>query len=183
MSEIADRYRRVSGGFADVVRGVGDDGWAGVAPCDGWTAKDVVDHVVGVHQMYLSFAKDVLEAPDVSGLEPAQAFEALRGAVQRGLQDEAVAGYEFDGFFGRTRFDEAADGILMADVLVHTWDLGKASGQSPTLDEEVAQRALDRLHGMGDAVRSPGIFGPEVPAPDGADVATRLLCFTGRDAR
>jgi uncharacterized protein (TIGR03086 family) len=182
MTEISDRYRRVSGGFASVLEGVGGDGWAGEAPCDGWTAKDVAEHVVGVHQMYLSFVKDVLEAPDVSGLEPAAAFGRLREAVLGGLEDEQVAGHVFEGFFGPQRFDEAADGILMADVLVHTWDLGKATGQSPSLDEEVATRALERLQAMGDAVRSPGVFGPEVPAPEGADVQTRLLCFTGRHA-
>lgn len=31
-------------------------------------------------------------------------------------------------------------------------------------------------------IRMPGVFGPKVEPPPGADLQTRLLCFTGRPA-
>jgi hypothetical protein len=35
---------------------------------------------------------------------------------------------------------------------------------------------------MGDAMRGPGAFGPELEAPEDADEQTRLLAFLGRRA-
>lgn len=33
---------------------------------------------------------------------------------------------------------------------------------------------------MGEAMRGPGAFGPELTPPEGADAQTRLLAFVGR---
>ncbi len=44
--EIADRYRRVAGGFTDRVQAVPDEAWEQPAPCEGWVARDVVGHLV-----------------------------------------------------------------------------------------------------------------------------------------
>jgi hypothetical protein len=46
------------------------------------------------------------------------------------------------------------------------------------LDEVV--RVREAAAQFGDALRGPNAFGPEVPAPDGADEQTRLLAFLGR---
>ena len=46
MSEIADRYRRLSGDFADRVAKVSPERWGASSPCEGWTARDVVAHMV-----------------------------------------------------------------------------------------------------------------------------------------
>ena len=46
MSEISDRYRRLSQAFADTVAAVPDDRWENPSPCEDWTARDVVRHVV-----------------------------------------------------------------------------------------------------------------------------------------
>ena len=45
--------------------------------------------------------------------------------------------------------------------------------------DEVA-RVHAGLAAMGDVLRGPGAFGPEVPAPEGADAQARLLAFLGR---
>ena len=47
MSEIADRYRRLSDAFADKIAAVPDDSWERQSPCEEWKARDVVNHVVG----------------------------------------------------------------------------------------------------------------------------------------
>ena len=46
MSEIADRYQRVAGGFTERVNAVSGPAWELPAPCDGWVARDVVRHLV-----------------------------------------------------------------------------------------------------------------------------------------
>ena len=42
----AERFRRVAGRFTDRANEVPDGAWENPAPCDGWTARDVVDHLV-----------------------------------------------------------------------------------------------------------------------------------------
>ena len=42
----AEQFRRPAGIFADRVRAVPDDAWSRPSPCDGWTARDVVGHMV-----------------------------------------------------------------------------------------------------------------------------------------
>ena len=46
MSEIADRYRRVAGAFTGKVAAVPANGWDAATPCDDWTARQLVAHVV-----------------------------------------------------------------------------------------------------------------------------------------
>lgn len=42
------------------------------------------------------------------------------------------------------------------------------------------ERIGSRLRGLGDAIRGPGVFGPEVPVPDDASAQDRFLGFIGR---
>lgn len=48
------------------------------------------------------------------------------------------------------------------------------------LDPGEVRRVCAQAEELGDMLRSPGAFGPEVPAPPGADEQARLLAFLGR---
>ena len=48
---VADRYRRLSDGFAAVP----EDRWSSPSSCEGWTARDVVEHVGNVQGLFLGF--------------------------------------------------------------------------------------------------------------------------------
>jgi hypothetical protein len=68
-----------------------------------------------------------------------------------------------------------------AELAVHTWDLATAIGR-PTadLDAEVAERGLAFMRaGLTDDNRGTA-FGPEQPAPEGADAYQRIAAFAGR---
>ena len=47
MTEIIERYERITGQFTDRVRAVPADAWDNPSPCEGWTARDVVGHLTG----------------------------------------------------------------------------------------------------------------------------------------
>jgi hypothetical protein len=68
-----------------------------------------------------------------------------------------------------------------AEVAVHTYDLAAALGRpTATLDEEVAERGLAFMQAnLKPEIRGPA-FGPEQPAPQGADVYQRIAAFAGR---
>ena len=71
--------------------------------------------------------------------------------------------------------------INLVDTATHTWDLAKATDQPAKLPDDVAVAALDagRMIITSPEMRG-GRFGPEVPAPDGADATDRLVAFLGR---
>ena len=68
------------------------------------------------------------------------------------------------------------------DVLVHTWDLARAVGAQERLDEDSVRMAYAALQPMDAMIRQPGVFGPKLDAPTGADVQTKFLYFLGRRA-
>ena len=53
MSEIADRYRKRAAGLNERVEAVPADQWGSQSPCEDWTARDVVRHVVDTSAMFL----------------------------------------------------------------------------------------------------------------------------------
>ncbi len=182
MTEIADRYRRLSDAFAATVAGVPDDRWSSPSPCEDWDARQVVGHVVSTQGMFLGFIGEAMgDVPSVDD-DPAAAWDAARARVQSALDDPARADTEFDGFFGRTSFAAAVDRFLTSDLVIHRWDLACATGQDETIDPADAERVLAGAAAFGDAFRSPGVCGPAVPVPDDADLQTRVLGFYGRAA-
>jgi len=179
MSEIADRYRRLSGQFTDTVAGVAPDRWDAPTPCEDWTARDLVRHVVDSHQLFLGFIGEELDAPPV-GDDPLPAWAVARDAVQSALDDPARAGKTFTGMFGETTFEQGVDRFLSFDQVVHRWDLARATGQDERMDEAEVARLTAQLPSFGDAMRGPHAFGPEVETPPGADPQAKLIAFLGR---
>jgi|tagenome__1003787_1003787.scaffolds.fasta_scaffold20893481_3 uncharacterized protein (TIGR03086 family) len=180
MSEVSERYRRLSDAFAAKIAAVPDDKWDAPTPCPDWTARDLVQHVVDTQGMFLGFVgKEMGDIPKVAD-DPAAAWDAARAKIQRELDDPATAQAEFDGFFGRSTFESAVDRFLCVDQIVHGWDLARAEGLDETIAPEDIAHVQSASQGWGDAMRSPQAFGPEVDAPAGATDQDKLLAYLGR---
>ena len=180
MTEISDRYRRLSQAFADTVAEVPEDRWENPSPCEDWTARDVVRHVVQTPGIFWGMiGREYPEPPSVDD-DPAAAVAAARDAMQRARDDPATATTEFDGFFGRTSFEQAVDRFVNFDLVVHRWDLARATGLDETMPPDEVARLSEEVAGYGDAARSPGVFGPEIDVPPDADPQAALLGQLGR---
>ena len=181
MSQIADRYRRVAAAFTARVEGVPEGAWENKAPCEGWVARDVVRHVVG-WMPELFFKSAGLEPPSLPSVDddPVAAWKALDAALQANLEDPDIAGREFTMQLGPTTLERAVDQFGTGDVLVHTWDLARATGQDETLDVDEVHTMFEGMEPMDEMIRNSGHFGPRVPVPDDADEQTKLIAFTGR---
>ncbi len=181
MSEIADRYRRIAGEFTRRVEGVSEQGWEQPAPCEGWVARDVVRHLVewGPSMLFDNWEIDRPETPPVEK-DPVGAWKAIDRAVQKALDDPAVSALERETQMGMNTFENVADMIWTGDVLIHTWDLARATGQDETLDAELVERMYEGMQPMDEVLRSSGHFGPKAEVNDDADTQTKLIAFTGR---
>ncbi len=182
MSDIADRYRRLAAAFTEKVAAVPPDRWAEQSPCEDWTALDVVRHVVETQGLFLGFVgRDMPDLPPVDE-RPLDAWQAAGDVVQGDLDDPDRADEAFDGYFGRTTFAESIDRFVCLDLVIHAWDLARATGIDERLDPEEVRRQLEMTRTFGEVLRSSGVCGPELEPPPGADEQTRLLAFLGRRA-
>jgi uncharacterized protein (TIGR03086 family) len=64
---------------------------------------------------------------------------------------------------------------------MHSWDLARATGQQPDLDEDEADRMLAGMRPIEAMLRDSGQYGPAVPVHDDASAVDRLMGFVGRD--
>jgi uncharacterized protein (TIGR03086 family) len=183
---IAERYRRVSGRFAEVVATVPPGRWASPSPCAGWDARAVVRHNVEMAAFILGLIHQQLpaDAPSVDA-DPLGAWQTARATVQAALDDPAVAGQMFEEHrhLGRGPWDATVDMVLSSDILIHTWDLARAAGHDERLPPDEVQRFLASVKALPEeAIRQPEVFGPALDPPPGADEQTQLLAFLGRKA-
>ena len=66
------------------------------------------------------------------------------------------------------------------DILIHTWDLARATGQDETLDPTEVRDLFAGMEPMDEFLRQSGHYGPRVDVPPEADDQTKLIAFTGR---
>jgi uncharacterized protein (TIGR03086 family) len=184
MTAAADNHRRIAGTFTARVRGVsGAAGWDAPTPVAGWTARDVVGHLVEWFPGFLAGGSDIRlpQGPAVAD-DPVGAWETQCDAVQAVLDDASSTTATFrNPHIGELPIDQAIDRFYTADVFMHTWDLARATGQDDTLDPEYCAALLEGMGAFEQAMRESGQYGPRVPVPDDAPVQDRMLGFIGRD--
>ena len=178
---VLEHYDRLAGEMADRIASVPEDRWEDPSPCEGWTARDVVSHLVDTPGMFFGLAEEPPPSggPSVAD-DPAGAFAHVRKAVTAALEDPAIADKEYDSFAGRSTFAEGIDRFICADLVVHGWDLARATGLDERMDPDEIRPIHEALEPMDDKMRGPGAFGPKLEPPEGADEQTKLLCFLGR---
>ena len=174
----AARHREVAAAFGRLVDGAGS--WQAPAPVDGWTARDVVAHLVEWFPGFLSGGGVPLPAGPAVADDPAAAWQHQARAVQELLDERGDESFTHP-YAGTHRLADAIDRFYTADVFMHSWDLARATGQPVRLDEDFAGVLLDGMRPIEDVMRSSGQYGAPVPVPDDAPVVDRLMGFIGRD--
>jgi uncharacterized protein (TIGR03086 family) len=183
MSEIAERYERITNQFTERVRAVPADAWNNPSPCEGWTAREVVGHLTEWIPGF--FGSQGLEFPAVPSVQddPVGAWETVQTTIAKALADPVIAERQVETPFSQQSLAETVDMIVTGDVFTHTWDLSRATGQPETLDPEQLQRMVASIGAMPEeALRADGMFGPPIDVPADADEQTRFLGYLGRRA-
>ena len=183
MSDIAERYERISAQFTERVRGVPADAWDNPSPCEGWTARDIIGHLTEWIPGF--FGSQGVEFPPVPSVQddPVAAWETVRTTIAKALADPALAEKDVETPFNKQSLAETVDMIVTGDLFTHTWDLARATGQSEELDPDQLQRMIEGMGAIPDEVlRADGMFGPRIDVPADADDQTRFLGYVGRRA-
>ncbi|HEY3097199.1 MAG TPA: TIGR03086 family metal-binding protein [Acidimicrobiia bacterium] len=169
-----------------VVAGVRPNQLGDATPCTQWDVATLLNHVIGVAGAF----SDVGEGAPIKPPDP-------RVATFDG--DDYAAAYDFataellDAWRRPSVLDTTvvlpigdvpgtvAASINFVDVLVHGWDLARATGQDVELSPHLAEPALQFSRGLvNDELRGAGAFGPEVLVPANMPASDRLVAFLGR---
>jgi uncharacterized protein (TIGR03086 family) len=180
MSDVSARYATIAAGFTARVQGCPGDKWDAPSPCERWTARDVVAHVIHVHRRVAASLDGSNASAPSADEDIMAAWHDASAAVQAALADQSRLSQVVGGRFGDMTFEQLVGGLLCADTLIHTWDLARATGQDERLNAETAKAAMEFLTPLDNRLRVSGGFKPKVEPPDGADEQTMLLCFAGR---
>jgi uncharacterized protein (TIGR03086 family) len=183
MDEIVERYTRIIGQFNERVRAVPADAWDNESPCAGWTARDVVGHLVEwIPGFFEQQGVEFPAAPSVAD-DPVAAWTAVDAALTAALTDPELAARTVETPFSTQSLAESIDMIVVGDVFTHTWDLARATGQDDSLDPDQLQRMIAGIGSMPEEVmRADGMFGPRIDVPDDSDDQTTFLAYVGRRA-
>lgn len=193
LSAPADRFRRTADGFADRIAAVPADRWDSPSPCPAWTARDVVAHVINESRRVLATVRGAEPQP-LHGVAVAEmgalprldedadlhaAWKEIGVGLTAAIDDPDCLRAQMPTFAGPMPFGDIVES-LPEDVLIHTWDLARATGGDERLDAEAVAHVHAHLKPMDEALRQPWAFGPKVSVPPGADAQTEFLCFVGR---
>jgi uncharacterized protein (TIGR03086 family) len=175
-----------------LVRGVRDDQLGAATPCPDYTLGDLVEHVHGLASAFRMAA----DKETVAGGSPPPAGDARRlpehwrDEIAQRLDALVTAWAKEDAWRGTTHiagFDAPAESVAMTalnELVVHGWDVARASGQTLALDNVSVPPGLgfaEILSGpAGDVMRGTA-FGPPVPVPPDATPLDRILGANGRD--
>jgi uncharacterized protein (TIGR03086 family) len=179
MSADVERHQRACSAFTAIVDLVRPAQWSGPTPCSEWDAGALVEHVIGFHDFLLLRPAAVRAERPRS--DPAQRWRATDAAIRQVLASPAILDRPVEYFDGATRRPREMLPALTTDVLVHTWDLGRAIAGPDRLDPDLCERALRDARRSAQPRQTSALFGPVVPVPEGFDSQSSLLALLGRD--
>ncbi|GAA4570855.1 TIGR03086 family metal-binding protein [Planotetraspora kaengkrachanensis] len=158
-----------------LVRAVRQEQFGLATPCAKFDVKDLINHLEWVAEMFESLGR---KGPSVEQGPYAGDFpKRAEGTLAAWSRPEAWEGTSPDRGLPMT----ALAHMYLVDMVVHGWDLARATGQEYEPDLDAVSRALHFTEQMVEMGRRRGVFGAPVAVPDDAPQFDRLLGIIGRD--
>ncbi|HEV7899205.1 MAG TPA: TIGR03086 family metal-binding protein [Planosporangium sp.] len=185
--DLVDVYRHSLTEFIDRVHRVHPEQWPEPTPCPGWDVRALVNHLVSqdrwtvellagatIAQVGDRFDGDLLGADPV-GIVTEAAKQAQASVTEPGALDRTV-----HVSYGETPAEEYVRQLL-ADHLIHSWDLAAAIGIDRRLDPQLVQVCAEWFSERAEIYRHAGVIGPPVALPEPVGEQDELLAVFGRD--
>jgi uncharacterized protein (TIGR03086 family) len=156
-------------------------------PCTDWDLRTLLNHMIlwtsysAERRAYGESVAEELMSKDFTA-EPgyAQAYQAqIAKAVDAWSKPEAWEGDRNVMGSGTPAADIAA--MLIAEMVLHGWDIAQATGQDYHCDDAVARNVLKTVEAQGELFRQYQGFAAIVPVSADATAFDRALALSGRD--
>ncbi|HEV8297941.1 MAG TPA: TIGR03086 family metal-binding protein [Acidimicrobiales bacterium] len=171
--------------FGRLVEAVPEDALRWQTPCEAWTVAALLDHAANSIAAFRAAAvKNPLPpAPSVDAANlpldwRSRVPEDVRALAQAWA--DPAAWTSMTGAGGIDLPGEVAGIVALDELVIHGWDLAKATGQPADYNGPGLDAILDLVTEFrGGGIE--GLFGPEVPVPPVAPLLDRILGVSGRD--
>lgn len=183
--QLNELVEKAAGETASVMRGVRPHQLGAPTPCGDWEVEKLANHLLQVvRALRLAGRGEAvpgeLWGSDLMSGEWARTFGDDADAATEAWVDPAswagsrnLAGADLPAYVVAT--------MLAGDLVIHGWDLARATGQSYRCDDAVAEATHGFIVETGDQGRQMKIYGPPVPVPDEASLLDKALALSGRD--
>jgi uncharacterized protein (TIGR03086 family) len=169
-----------------VLAGVADDQLTSSSPCTEYTVGDLIDHVDLVSRGATALARHVTPPVTDTGPDAAHGAPHWRDSVTQHLAelgeawDDPLAWQGSANVPGSDLSNEMWGKITLTELIVHGWDIAKATGQSFDLPERTLQACLDHVATFVPNAPVPGLWGRPVDIAPDAALLDRIVAITGR---
>jgi uncharacterized protein (TIGR03086 family) len=182
--DIVTTFEKSANATAAVADGVRPEQLASPTPCSEWNVQQLMNHLIGSLEYFKARGEGKEAGPpqaathtgydetvkDLHSLAMATAAAWRRpGALEQKIKTGAG---EMPG--------SALANMALSEMLTHTWDLAKATGQRMPADDVEVDAILAGMKQTLKPEARKSTFGPEVQAPNGAPPIDRLAAFLGR---
>jgi len=187
--ELYEALDRAVASTAGVVKTVRPDQAGTPTPCTEWDVRDLLNHIIGTLWLCEALFSDRaprhpmapggLPGTDLAGQDPAAAYaEASAAALTAASAGDTLTRVHTTPLGDMP--GPALAGFTTLDILVHGWDLARATGQPAALDDALTAHVLAFAEqAIAPDFRAPRI-GPAVPVAADAPLTDRLVGFLGR---
>jgi uncharacterized protein (TIGR03086 family) len=180
-------FEGVSDSIASAIDTATPSQLAAASPCVGWSARDVLNHMIGGADLFTACARgeqqpfpDWSDMPDWVGNDPAASYRRAAAGVFAAFSAPGVLEGTVPMPWGDTPAPFALN-LVMADHATHAWDLTRATGLTIEIQAASADTALATTQAsVLPEFRAAGLYAAEQPAPEGASTLDRLAAFSGR---
>ncbi|MFF9812955.1 TIGR03086 family metal-binding protein [Streptomyces sp. NPDC014006] len=175
---------------ARLAEGVRDEQLADPTPCPELAVRNMLGHLLGLSVAFRDAARkdlgpttDTPPATHVPDIGP-----DWRAALPKALDELADAWRDPAAWTGMTRAGgvdlpgAVAAAVAADELVIHAWDLARATGQPYEPDPAALQAAHAFLDSAADDSGN-GVFGPVVQVPQDAPLLDRAVGLSGRDPR
>lgn len=173
--DLLDLYDRGSAWAVETISGVTDKLDA-ATPCDEWNVRSLLNHMLDTQHYFLGAALGENRSPPSP--VPPELLSDDPVADFRKVRADMLAAYSMSGVVEKTG---ASLGIAFSDLLLHAWDLARATGQDATMPVGLAEADYGIIYGVFTDEQRKGILKPEVPVGEDVSAQDRLLAYSGRD--
>ncbi|MBI2169880.1 MAG: TIGR03086 family protein [Actinobacteria bacterium] len=183
---LADLHDRALKATRNIVHEIANEEYDWPTPCGDWTVRELLNHVVSgnLWASELMAGKTIEEVGgrfdgDLLGFDPLAVYEESAKVADHAFQQsgamERMAAVSYGPVSG-----EVYCGHRFVDVLIHGWDLAKATGQNTIIDPSLVDAAIAVMEPQLEMLRASGAFATDVEVADDADPQTQLLAWSGR---
>ena len=169
--------------LAKVVANLSPDQLALPTACPDWDVRALLNHTLGGGLMYALVNDGQVAGEDQGDVASDDPVGAVARTAEVNLASWRAAGaLEGERTYPWGTFPAGAGLLInLGEIAVHAWDLAQATGKRATIDEDTAWLVYDLYANVPmDDLRANGVYGPEIPVPDTAPIADRLLGLLSR---